>query len=232
LPFGAAEKATGLWHTGNRIVHPFLRRERNRVNQGVSRASYTDSKLALLLFTQELNRVFHQSQAPIRAVAVNPGAVYSDIWRLLPYPLRHYIVEPVLRRIFLTTRQGAAAVLAAARHMPLGPDEEPELLAGKCYVTPYWIPFDGKIGSWSLYPCDVLGPFVGSGIRVCFRLPQNPQGKARKLWESASLLVDDILEKEGLLSKELGREWANGRALFDKEQVQVQGEGGAKEKTQ
>ena len=44
--------------------------------------------------------------------------------------------------------------------------------------------------------------------------------------------MDDILEKEGLLSKELGREWAKGRALFDKGQVQVQGEGGAKEKTQ
>jgi len=57
-------------------------------------AATTDSKFALLLFTQELNRVFHQSQAPIRAVAVNPGAVYSDIWRFLPYPLRHYIVEP------------------------------------------------------------------------------------------------------------------------------------------
>jgi len=67
----------------------------------LARDSYPDSKLALLLSTQELNRVFHQSQAPIRAVAVNPGAVFSDIWRFLPYPLRRYIVQPVLRHIFL-----------------------------------------------------------------------------------------------------------------------------------
>jgi hypothetical protein len=91
--------------------------------------------------------------------------------------------------------------------------------------------FDGKVGSWFLlHPCDVLGPFVGSGIRVWPRLPQNPRGKARRLWERGSLLVDDILEKEGLLSKELGREWAKGRALFGKEQAK--GEGGGKEKTQ
>ena len=197
----------------------------------LARDSYTDSKLALLLFTQELNRVFHQSQAPIRAVAVNPGTVYSDIWRFLPYPLRRYVVEPVLRRIFLTTRQGAAAVLAAAVHMPLGPEEQPDLLAGKCYVTPYWVPFDGKVGSWSLlHPCDVLRPFVGSGIRVWPRLPQKYGEKPGDSGRGGSLLVDDILEKEGLLSKELGREWAKGRALFGKEQAK--GEGGGKEETQ
>lgn len=207
----------------------------------MARDSYTDSKLALLLFTQELNRVFHQSQAPIRAVAVNPGTVYSDIWRFLPYPLRRYIVEPVLRRISSRHDKGPLPSSPLpyicpwdpmkSPYMPLGPDEEPDLLAGKCYVTPYWVPFDGKIGSWSLlHPCDVLGPFVGSGIRVWPRLPQNPQEKARRLRERRSLLVDDFLEEEGLLSKELGREWAKGRALFDKEQAQW--DGGEKEKTQ
>ncbi len=45
--------------------------------------TYGLSKLAMLLFTVELRRQFQLQNATATSIAVNPGAVNSDIWRYL-----------------------------------------------------------------------------------------------------------------------------------------------------
>ena len=99
-----------------------------------SMQSYPPSKLATLLFAKELNARFGSSQRQqnsnskkqIRAFAVNPGAVASDIWRSFPS-----ITQPFIQRIFLSTNQGCATSVAAA----MG-----EFQADEFYLQPYWMP--------------------------------------------------------------------------------------------
>lgn len=68
---------------------------------------YCVSKLANVCFTQELAR--RTEGTPLRAYSLHPGAVASDIWREVPWPLRK-----LLLLFLITNEQGAQTTLYCA----------------------------------------------------------------------------------------------------------------------
>jgi NAD(P)-dependent dehydrogenase (short-subunit alcohol dehydrogenase family) len=68
---------------------------------------YAVSKLANVLFTQELAR--RTAGTGVRSYALHPGVVASDIWRRVPWPVR-----PLITRRMLSTTEGAATSLYCA----------------------------------------------------------------------------------------------------------------------
>lgn len=83
---------------------------------------YAVSKLANVLFTQELARRLEGTG--VTAYAVHPGVVATDVWRRIPRPLRW-----VATRFMLSPEKGAQATLVAAT--------APELAeqSGRYYTT-------------------------------------------------------------------------------------------------
>lgn len=145
------------------------------ITPDVSPNTYSESKLAMILLTIELNKRF--GMAGIRSISVNPGAVNSDIWRSIPEILLKYIVSPIFRLVFLTTKQGACTSIAAATLTNL-----PNFVI---YLQPY------KLYSWhsknrdpsqddsGVYKCpfplfEMLGPFVGFAATIP-RLPKSKE---------------------------------------------------------
>jgi retinol dehydrogenase-12 len=68
---------------------------------------YAVSKLANVLFTQELAR--RAAGTGVTTYALHPGVVASDIWRRVPWPVR-----PLITRRMLSTTEGAATSLYCA----------------------------------------------------------------------------------------------------------------------
>lgn len=68
---------------------------------------YTVSKLANVLFTQELAK--RLAGTGITVYAVHPGGVATDVWRRIPKPFRW-----LMNRFLLTPEQGAVSTLRAA----------------------------------------------------------------------------------------------------------------------
>ena len=103
-------------------------------------SAYTPSKLAALLFSLELNRRY--GSKGLRSIAVNPGAVNSDIWRNKP----RWLVA-IFRLLYLTSKQGSyTSVAAATEDFPLDVQ----------YLQPYWLP---KSMNMAFPPMEMLGPF-------------------------------------------------------------------------
>ena len=124
--------------------------------------SYSASKLAAILFTNELNARYgnnrsnsssnsnSDSKYGIRSIAVNPGTVASDIWR--DYPP---IVQQIFKYVYLTTKQGSTTSVAAAVIDDWEQNEQKSDVdrknndsagggagGGVTYLQPYWIPKD------------------------------------------------------------------------------------------
>ena len=90
---------------------------------------YADSKLAMAVFASELNRRNFGL-----AVAVNPGAVFSDIFRSWFFGLIGTIMRFLFNLLFLTTRDGArTSVLACTSGK----------MSGFTYLSPY-----GQVKGW------------------------------------------------------------------------------------
>jgi retinol dehydrogenase-12 len=68
---------------------------------------YAVSKLANVLFTQELAR--RTAGTGVTTYALHPGVVASDIWRRVPWPVR-----PLITRRMLSVTEGAATSLYCA----------------------------------------------------------------------------------------------------------------------
>lgn len=68
---------------------------------------YFVSKLANVLFTQELAR--RLDGTGVTTYALHPGAIASDVWRRVPWPVR-----PVMKLFMKSTEQGAATSLYCA----------------------------------------------------------------------------------------------------------------------
>ncbi|CAN0261105.1 unnamed protein product, partial [Phaeothamnion confervicola] len=140
---------------------------------GAFSSSYSDSKLAMVLFTQELRRRFRTKGSLATAIAVNPGAVRSDIWRAMPRPIRP-VFQLLSWLMFLDADQGSytsvcAAALPTARLLPE-------------YVQPYWLPFGFA------HPFELMGPFVGCRTAAP-SLPPEPEAGAARLWEVCERLI-------------------------------------------
>jgi len=144
--------------------------------------SYSASKLAALLFTIELNKRY-RSQG-LRSIAVNPGAVNSDIWRSYP----RWIVA-VFQRIYLNNPQGSYTSVAASVINDF-PDDV-------IYLQPYHQQTRGGndrkiIAPTPFPPFEMLGPFVGYQA-IHPRLPKdghNGELTSGALWKVSEELTD------------------------------------------
>jgi len=128
--------------------------------------SYSASKLAALLFSIELNNRYRQQG--LRSIAVNPGAVNSDIWRTYP----RWLVA-IFERIYLNNRQGSYTSVAASVIEDLPEDV--------IYLQPYHQVSHVSV-PWP--PTEMLGSFVGWQATTP-RLPRdgtNGALTARVLW--------------------------------------------------
>jgi NAD(P)-dependent dehydrogenase (short-subunit alcohol dehydrogenase family) len=129
---------------------------------GESKNSYADSKLAAVLFTIALR---NHKDGPVRSMSVNPGAVFSDIWRNFSPSAQWFY-----KTIFLTTEQGGVTTLAA--------------IAGdfgdSIYLSPYMsLPLFGAL-------CDWFGIFVGHNTALKPSLPANPEKNAEAMCEAVA----------------------------------------------
>mmetsp|Transcript_9458 Transcript_9458/g.14594 ORF Transcript_9458/g.14594 Transcript_9458/m.14594 type:complete len:371 (-) Transcript_9458:89-1201(-) len=146
-----------------------------RFGRRCGESSYSPTKLAALYFTLELNRRY-QSQG-LRAIAVNPGAVNSDIWREMP----RYLI-PIFRLLYLNSKQGSYTTVAASMLKNLPKDV--------IYLQPYH-QINPKVEPWP--PTEMLGMFVGY-LATKPRLPNDGTGgelSAQALWEISDQLVKD-----------------------------------------
>ena len=78
----------------------------------VKNNTYSDSKLYMNFLTMEINRRYclvesTSERRPITAVSVNPGAVRSNIWRAIPWPISILYDVFVMRMFYLSPEQGA-----------------------------------------------------------------------------------------------------------------------------
>jgi NAD(P)-dependent dehydrogenase (short-subunit alcohol dehydrogenase family) len=80
---------------------------RRRTRHLTGMPEYAVSKLANVLFSQELGR--RVAGRGITTYALHPGMVASDIWRRVPWPFR-----PLVTRRMLTTEQGASTPVYCA----------------------------------------------------------------------------------------------------------------------
>ena len=124
-------------------------------------STYASSKLAMLLLSVALQ------ERGVDSIAVNPGAVNSDIWRALP----RFLI-PILGMIFLTTQQGSYCSVAAALW------SAPEKVI---YMSPYWQPFNDR----DLLLCETLGPFVGWRVTKPRLVAGGGVTDAEALWRAA-----------------------------------------------
>ena len=130
-------------------------------------ADYAESKLAMILYARSLN------ERGVDAVAVNPGAVSSEIWRHV-WPTVRPAFDLVQKLFFLTADEGAATSVAAA--------SDDNLKSG--YLAPYWQP------SWPVpgrSAFEFLGPFAGPCPAFC-RIPRDEANVAAQLWRKCTLL--------------------------------------------
>lgn len=109
------------------LMHRFGSRDLISAARGRGGNCYNNSKLAMTLHARAMAR-----RLPgVRCVAVNPGAVNSDIWRAIDGTWAAPVVRCLFRLLFLDTEQGAraSAFAAAGRSVATG-----------TYLAPYRIP--------------------------------------------------------------------------------------------
>jgi NAD(P)-dependent dehydrogenase (short-subunit alcohol dehydrogenase family) len=134
--------------------------------------TYSTSKLAMAVLAAEISR--RHAGDGICALAVNPGAVNSDIWyRSQLNDWQEAVVKPTFRMIFLTSEQGSACSMAAAT------DPQYEDAPPGTYLCPYRTP-------WRLpMPFELHGPFAGPHVcRPHGAVLDEEAGKG--LWEATS----------------------------------------------
>lgn len=141
---------------------------------GVCTADYAESKLAMILLARELVK------RGIPAVAVNPGAVASDIWRHV-WPWLKPLLNILQALFFLTADQGAATSVCAAA--------DDDITHG--YFAPYWQPAAAICPGRSGF--EFVGPFAGGRNRAYCRLPRNEGEVAASLWRKCESLCGDFL---------------------------------------
>lgn len=105
---------------------------RGRTRTVTGMKEYARSKLANVLFAQELAR--RTDPAQLTTYALHPGVIASDIWRRIPWPVR-----PLITRAMKSTEDGARTSLWCAtapeladqtgRYYDDGAEREPSALA-------------------------------------------------------------------------------------------------------
>ncbi|GMH68875.1 hypothetical protein TrRE_jg6098, partial [Triparma retinervis] len=136
-----------------------------------------------VVFTNALNTKYGSSG--LRSIAVNPGAVNSDIWRTFNPTLRKYVLGPAFSLVYLTPSQGSTPVVAAAT---LDGFEDDVI-----YLQPYWLPFNGRgEGGEGERRYGMTHPgFEMLGVHVGYASvePRVPEGGGEGLWKASVRLV-------------------------------------------
>lgn len=127
------------------------------------RKTYGPSKLAALLFTSELQRRYGDKML---SIAVNPGAVYSDIWRNYSK-----VQQKLFRQLYLTPEQGCQTSVAAAvlewNNNEVAPSGQ------TIYLQPYRLPPQRAGKTTAPFPMlEMLGPYMGFRLTTP-RLPKD-----------------------------------------------------------
>jgi len=160
-----------------------------------SKKSYQVSKFAMAQFAFELQRRFHSEGIGdrIQAITVNPGGVYSDIWRTFPsYVL--FFLKPIMSLFFLNTKQGSATSVAAASDYEFTGGKS--ILAGEfLYLTPYRIPRWTGEGTLLALLFDSLGPFGGALPALPTPLTKDSKS-AKDLWEASETAINKVLGQQ------------------------------------
>lgn len=144
---------------------------------------YSSTKLAAILHAVHLNHQYGETHG-IYAMAVNPGAVNSDIWRGFPDWMK-----AIFEKVYLTTKQGSVPLVAAACLADQWEREE------TMYLQPYWQPSistESTISVPMLPFTEMLGPYIGFQSTKA-RLPPLIDGgisAASALWKAS----EDILQ--------------------------------------
>lgn len=135
--------------------------------------TYPPSKLAAILFTLGLNKRFAKTKRKIRSIAVNPGAVNSDVWRDFP---RFMVLLLDLITPILNNEQGAKCSVAAA--------VSDQLDAAAIYLQPYPIVSSSNHPPFPTF--EMLGPFRGPFVSKP-RLPRTDGGDqaATAFWQAS-----------------------------------------------
>lgn len=123
--------------------------------------SYASSKLALTTMVGWLG--VRLAGTGVEAVAVNPGAVASDIWRNTPFPFT-LILKPMMWLLFLTPEQGAATSIAAATRDSAFLNSGPTAGKPVVYLQPYFPMLWLGSRRWM---AELLGPFAGARHGLC-----------------------------------------------------------------
>jgi NAD(P)-dependent dehydrogenase (short-subunit alcohol dehydrogenase family) len=144
-----------------------------------SPSSYASSKLAMVLMARALQRRLDaEGCGNVRAAAVNPGAVNSDIWRTLGEGVLRALLRPLFWAVFLSPERGAESTVHAATA---------ETVRGGDYVVPYFVPFGSSSSALAL-PFEYLGPFAGCRAVASSRLSYDEQA-GEELWSFSESLV-------------------------------------------
>jgi NAD(P)-dependent dehydrogenase (short-subunit alcohol dehydrogenase family) len=161
---------------------------------GQSRAnssSYGMSKLACLMLAYNLQRTLAGTN--IVAVAVNPGAVASDIWRHNSSATECWM-GPIRRLFFLNSAQGAATSIAAAS---AGEVQGRMLTGGKpWYLTPYSIPAAFHMWEWPSLLFDSMGPGTTAKLARSTAASLDP-ASAKALVAASEAAIAGALERMG-----------------------------------
>jgi NAD(P)-dependent dehydrogenase (short-subunit alcohol dehydrogenase family) len=155
--------------------------------RGASRGnhSYSLSKLAAALFAYELTRrLGDEGVTGVAAVAVNPGAVDSDIWRTFPAAVR-CACRPFMRAAFLTPAQGSETSVVAAS---AAADVRGTPLASGAYLTPYYQLASPPLPESVAMLTESLGPFAGARVG-CSSSASHDAASARALWAACDAAV-------------------------------------------
>ena len=149
--------------------------------------AYQYSKLAALLFAGELQRQLLGTG--VSAVAVNPGAVNSDIWRNIPVPsLVACYTLPVLRCFGLSPAQGCETSVAAATAEEVG-GVRLDSPGATVYLSPYSSPgWAQRQGGILALLFDTVGPFRGAQVMAPTQQSQDPLA-ARALWSACEAAI-------------------------------------------
>jgi len=148
------------------VIHTAKRKEGGAV--------YPLTKLMLMFFTKKM-QMMHAKDG-VASVAVNPGAVNSDIWRTT-----HPAIMPAWKKfmglIFLTPEQGSATSLVAAE---MKAPEEDDLV----YLSPY------PTSRCCPLLLDCVGPFAGAN-----RAQPNPILRREDVMEGVWRVTHELIEQ-------------------------------------
>ena len=154
-----------------------------------TRMAYSHSKLAQVMLAFELQHRYGTQQPEagrVAALAVNPGAVNTPIWRRIPHLLT-YITAPLFTALMLTPAQGALTSLYAALAQP-----PPE---GRLdYLTPYWTNswvglLNGLGDAWG--PSCLIAPIKSRASEDCY-----DEVMCKELWELSEQQCRSISGKD------------------------------------